>query len=75
MRKFPEPISKIHPARVAGDFRVFARRGEEGVAKATPTMPQRSETRESLQPEWDMANFAYLCVASASMYPLGTPSF
>src|SRR3989338_7697147 len=61
-----EPISKIHPARVARDFPVSARRGEEVVAVATATEPQRSGTGKSPQPAWDMANFRNTGVASDS---------
>ena len=55
---------KIPPARVASDFSVSARRGKEAVAKATRTLPQRSGTGKSPQPNWDMANFRNACVAS-----------
>ncbi|OGZ00370.1 MAG: hypothetical protein A2945_03410 [Candidatus Liptonbacteria bacterium RIFCSPLOWO2_01_FULL_52_25] len=65
---FLEPISKIPPARVASDFLVSARRGEEGVARATQTKPQHSGTRKSPQPAWDMANFRTTCVDSSSEY-------
>lgn len=40
----------IYSSRVARDFLVSARRGEEVVAYATATKPQRSGTRKYTQP-------------------------
>ena len=57
LRKFIEPISKIHSGRVVRYFLVSARRVEEAVAQATATKAQHSGTRKYPQPQGDTANF------------------
>ena len=57
VRSLLDPISKTPSSRVARDFPVFARRGDEAVAVATATEPQRMRYGKITATRRDTANF------------------